>query len=45
MGYSGENFRNNPDLRVDPVEGWVFPELVDGGLGECVDNLLFYVEQ
>ncbi len=34
-----EGMRRNPDLWIDPVDGWVFPELGSGEKGECIDNI------
>jgi len=31
--------RRNPDVRVDPRTGEVYPELPDGALGESVGNI------
>ena len=54
VGYAGgtaersrEQFgrgRANPDVAVDPKTGWTIAELETGKLGECLDNLQFYVD-
>jgi len=29
---------------VDPVEGWAFPELADGSLGDPVDDIYDHLD-
>jgi hypothetical protein len=44
LGYVGPKLRNNPDVFVDPKTGWLFPQLTDGTLGECIGNLDEYID-
>ena len=37
LGSSGP--QRNPDVRVDPLSGEVFPELEGGGLGDTIGNM------
>ncbi len=42
--WAGKGARRNPDLSVDPVSGWAFPEVPGGGLGDPVGNIYDHLE-